>query len=919
MRDKSPIQIPICDITPTAPSPGNVSIFSKADGVYTVDETGEEKKLGSGGNDSIPTDVAERIEKLENQQKRVNVEFIDTFDSMDNIQSLDRLRILNGELELIKSSNTIIEEFNADSIIDKTASMNVITESGRLVIDNQLNLISNGVMTTNVIDVETTDTVVINAGELKPYGYTGESRLFKPGNQWVLIAKDSSNNMWSFSIQHRTYTTNIPIELNIYDSNGDLLKTTTVYTPTTKYCVMFGGNISFDKFGNVYLMITLRDDINASGTHAGYNFNNATNGSDISNLTGVGSGNGVHYLTLMFNSMGDYQKSLDTYKYMSSSYYRGMGITGVSNFVFSSKGYCVILNHPNGALVTSGATNGNTIAGVKSANSEVLRVYTVSKSGEFTFIEDTKPLTVGGSSNSYLFHWNIFNRKEDIYVLWGNRYSVFSATNEIEYTLSKINYYNGTTPFTTVHEFTQGTRPLAMCGGINGSIYNSLNDSLYIFSGSGVNLRVCRFIFNEQGITNDLTKEYILEKKMFYANYCHAGVNAKFIVGDNLIHIAYIGADEGGAGTSLRYMSIDFDGNIVTQPSLVFYKETNTVNQVSMEILGDDLVFAYGYGSTTSDKGVSEMAIWKPLPTDISYEILNVSTGVWHGISNGNTLILDTPTDKLKVRITLTSPQYYISPAVERMVLEYKTNEDKATTSGEMVTKRLPSVSSSGRGVLTADYTLNDGTIDWFVSFDGGISWKAVQIGYEFIFNYTSSPDFRIKAIIQIPAHDSISPVISSYTLRTDSVVLHSDIEEIQVNLMKTNFKIDSFTKATKNDLLKMTIDTFSDDSGIDYGLSTCTFNPMSCSVSGDVVVSREEETSSTMTYILLTSDEMLPYKESYVEYYVSRDSGKTYTKIDKDIKSSVTKPTTNSTNTVKVKALLFNGAELNAWAWAWN
>lgn len=922
MRNKSPIQIPICDATPTAPSRGNISLFSKADGVYTVDETGEEKKLGSGGEGggSVPTDFVERVEKLENQQKRVNVELVDDLTTLEHINTLNKLRILDGEMELIKSSNAFEEEFDTNDIIDETASLNVTTKNGQLVIEDTLAIVVNGMMTTKVIDVEATDTITLTASEIKPDGYAGDTEVYREGKQWVCTSTDSKGNIWVFSADHRQYTANVKIELNIFDETGNLIKTTEISTGTTKYCLMFGGKVSFDMFGNAYLMATLRDDRIATGTHAGFDGDSHSSNNPGTITTGLGYGNATINLTFIFNSAGELLKTMhkltSTYNY---SYFRGLGVVSNPDFIFSPKGYAVRLNSPVGTMFTGGSnTSSSVITASQQTNKDTIEVFTVSNTGELTKMKSVSLLTTGSFTSRFTFNWSMFLRGEDIYILYNNEYQVF-ALGDSYYKLIKLSYDNGVVSVEDIHTFETGKRPFAICGGINGAIYNRFNDCLYVFTGHTNTLKINRFRFTDTGLEHESTKQHTLEKSIYHALYCQTGIATKFIVQDDLIHIAYPGSNEGGSGTSLRYMSIDFNGNIVTQPSLVAYHETLTINHFNMQFVGGELVFSYGFGSTSASTGITEMAVWKPLNTDISYEILNVATGDWYDITNGDTITLNSPTEQLKVRTTLTSPQYRVTPAVERLVLEYATSEDKANTVGEMTTKRLPSVSSSGRGVLTAEYELNEGTVDWFVSFDGGVTWKAVQIGYEFLFNYVDAPDFRVKAVLQIPSFNAKSPVVRSYTLRTDSVVLHSDIEEIQVNLMKTNFKIDTFTNATRNDMIKMTIDTFADDAGIDYSLSDCTFNRISCSVGGNVVVSTESNTSSTMNYILLTSDEMLPYTDSYVEYYISRDSGATYTKIDKDVKCTVPKPSSGASSTIRVKAMMYNGAELNAWAWAWN
>ena len=137
----------------------------------------------------------------------------------------------------------------------------------------------------------------------------------------------------------------------------------------------------------------------------------------------------------------------------------------------------------------------------------------------------------------------------------------------------------------------------------------------------------------------------------------------------------------------------------------------------------------------------------------------------------------------------------------------------------------------------------------------------------------------------------------------------------IQLDLMKTNFKLDSYTNASRNSLIKMIIDAFNNVTGIDASKSIYTYDSINKLVYGTRVVSIPDTIISSSTTLLLTTDEILG--TGSINYYASKDNGATWLQIYKDILNDLS--SLGSNTSLIVKAEFTGDAKLNAWAYGWN
>jgi hypothetical protein len=141
--------------------------------------------------------------------------------------------------------------------------------------------------------------------------------------------------------------------------------------------------------------------------------------------------------------------------------------------------------------------------------------------------------------------------------------------------------------------------------------------------------------------------------------------------------------------------------------------------------------------------------------------------------------------------------------------------------------------------------------------------------------------------------------------------VTATDFNNLQVNLMKTNFKIDSLSNATRNSMKNMFVDVFNDANGIDVSQSDFTFDVIRKSIKGTVVITTPEIIDYYPSKVLLCADYI-----GDIDFYVSRD-GTNWTQVYPDIICDINNQSYN--NLLKVKFVMQANAELSAYALAWS
>lgn len=488
-------------------------------------------------------------------------------------------------------------------------------------------------------------------------------------------------------------------------------------------------------------------------------------------------------------------------------------------------------------------------------------------------------------------------------------------------------------------------------GGANGFHYSEKYNYLYVFSNAPNSniLYITRFDVDWTNKTttginlkNPKIKQITLSGTTYWGNPVAWGnandfrwhYNEKLKVHEDKdkLCLLYGNRNPISLNQQINYMSIDFDMDVVQVETQIH--TADSVVPATMAVvyaistLDNKNIIMYTQGNkndfndatadpnshlytTVSSSISSKLTFYYSTDTDLA----------WKVITPGEQKTLTELASDIRIKAVIESnSRYDSSPSISGLYVETWDNGMQESRQSEYYSNQISSVQNEGKAVLTADYDLNDGTIDWYISYDGGQNFSKINLNEEFIYTHVQTPNFRIKAVLSVKDNAASLPVVRSYTLKSNHVVLHSDLEEIQVNLMKTNFKIDTLTRASRNGLFKMITDVFSDENGIDKTKSDYLFYPLLGAVGGNYIVTVPQEINSGFSTLLITTSEILDETEpnSKINYFGSLDGGVTYTPIYPNIKAQLSN-TNASKNTLIIKAVFYDDAKLSALGIAWD
>lgn len=162
--------------------------------------------------------------------------------------------------------------------------------------------------------------------------------------------------------------------------------------------------------------------------------------------------------------------------------------------------------------------------------------------------------------------------------------------------------------------------------------------------------------------------------------------------------------------------------------------------------------------------------IFRASRATITLEVTNNNGLEWINALPGEEVTFQTPSTSLLLRARLDSPTTNLSPEL------YGYRAVTGTLSGEVVQEfvstKLPSVSPIAHASLTAEQTLQEGSIDWYLSNDGGATWESAVLGRKHSFKNPLYADLRVKAVITSPSGSVKSSAISGYTLTSFNLLL---------------------------------------------------------------------------------------------------------------------------------------------------
>lgn len=224
-----------------------------------------------------------------------------------------------------------------------------------------------------------------------------------------------------------------------------------------------------------------------------------------------------------------------------------------------------------------------------------------------------------------------------------------------------------------------------------------------------------------------------------------------------------------------------------------------------------------------------EEATYLNTSSTASYELSSDNGLTWVPATLGEQVAFQTLGDGIKVRINLTAPLAGYSPEV----LSFSITEGNEAAGAELVrtfySSMLPSVSPVAKATIAAEMDLSSGgSVDWFLTNDGGANWYPVSIGQLFSFPNMIGGDLRVKAVLTCPITATASPKITRYTVSSNSVVATvSDTNTFMLNLMHSNFRFDAYTKASRSVVHSLVTDYFNNQLGTDTDKTTASFDPI--------------------------------------------------------------------------------------------
>ena len=497
--------------------------------------------------------------------------------------------------------------------------------------------------------------------------------------------------------------------------------------------------------------------------------------------------------------------------------------------------------------------------------------------------------------------------------------------------------------------------------GFNGIYYNTSNNKLYVF-GNGKDTRGmirCYDIDWTSRIDGKLKVKKILERIIdlkasswgaissdttmnssnCYPTYEHRGYQSnpwqymKIIDFKGALHLFYYAPQSPSiSNLCLKYMCVDYELNQVIDETILNRQNdkpdmTNNIAHFEVKELNDELIILISRGNAeeyTADLNnpankAKTIEFFKIdlVESTVKFYYLNESNNTWIEIQNNATVLFDHPTDYVKIKAALRAGNYGSSPRIDDFTIQSWTNGNDKLRWSEYYSNKIDCLQGNGKAVIHVDQDEKDGVINWFISFDGGKNYSPLTLDEEFAYTHLEAVDCRLKAVIGTKDNSDKIPQINSYTIKTNHIVFHTDLEEIQINLIKTNFKIDTYTNASRNGLLKMTIDTLSDDNNIDKAKSDYHYLPATGSVAGNYIQTIPEDVIDNIKTVLLVVDEVLE-NGAEIDYFISVDGGISFKKVKPNIKTQITN-TNSSKCSLVLKAVMKGNARLSAWGIAWN
>lgn len=383
--------------------------------------------------------------------------------------------------------------------------------------------------------------------------------------------------------------------------------------------------------------------------------------------------------------------------------------------------------------------------------------------------------------------------------------------------------------------------------------------------------------------------------------------NIDFIEDNGIYHVVYV---KTSVNNEIHYTTFDSNFNIIRSDVIASYPNDVSVRPYIYKTNSGEIRIVYSAILNGTGTYKIKQSRFVPTSTEANFYISNDNGTTYLPCVSGQQIDFINSGSQLRIKIDLTSPYSVLTPEILRYDIQEWSDDPAPQLTGVFVTPALPFAEPLSKAVLMTTQTLNNGTIDWYITNNGGIDWYPINLGEEITFAEKLN-DVRLKAILTSPEGSFVSPIINYYRLIGTSTLVFADFNNLQVNLMKTNFKIDSLSNAARNSMKNMLIDVFSNADGIDGSQSDFTFDAIRKSIKGTTVITTPEIIDYYPSKVLLCADYI-----GDIDFYVSRD-GTNWTQVYPDTICDISNQPYS--NLLTVKFVMQANAELFAYALAWS
>jgi|GEM_PF-5328655 len=921
------------------------------------------------GTSQVSQEILDRIQKLENSQMNIANEYYCDFSKAEYIDSY-KSSVANTGSGIIPYQYTAhwFDGFDNDDNIDYDKSKDIKFVS--IKSDNSLSYTSMvklstettqyGEFFTKFIDLKPFIGFKFNANVKIPRteNLEGQNNLLS-GNLWFAHGTDNYGRIWVFRADTYKFE-NSPVNLTIYNDDMTTYKELKIAGTDFFGPVQAAGAYNFSVAHNSATIIFSEENLCIIGfmmifaEKNGYDSENAADGNCKSYIKDV---------VTFVNEDGAASPKLlarnrDTDQYNHPSWVEGSEVQHIRYQAFNP---CILSIQKNRVFVIS-AMEARLFQNNGYTTNRCLRAIITPSTGllDDVSVKVTNTISCGDYYHDNWYHHTYSTRaaskafkRDGISYAFISGYIPAKTTTwcSVPYVtinqvfLSEVQINNDLPSYDTDNKLrlsaaNQATTYIYGHGGANGLYYNEEYNYLYVFSNyTDPILKVTRYEVDWKSKTKDtiplinpMVKEIQISASTYYPDdyTSHYSEHLKVFDDGNKLSLMYGSKNPQSGYQQINYLSIGYDMEIINPESQIHVSSGDPKDRVcDFSIINlknrDLIVYSIGdindYTNTAPNNSTIYSAASSIIYSTINFYYATDTDLTWKAVNPGEEKTLNVLANKISIKAVLESNKRYdTSPEIKGLYIESWDNDKQESRQSEYYSNQISMMQNEGKAVLTADYDLNNGTIDWYVSYDGGQNFSKVTLEKEFVYTHIEAPDFRIKAVLSVTDNAKKLPIIRSYTLKSNHVVLHSDLEEIQINLMKTNFKIDTLSKASRNGLFKMFIDVFSDEAGVDKSNSDYIFYPLDGAIGGNFIVTTPQIIDSNTVTILLTTSEILDdsEKNSHINYFASLDKGVTYIEIHPNIKAQLSNTNATSNNLI-IKAVFYDNAKLSALGIAWD